>query len=59
MTLRMMDLPEIEPGNEAVFGGKACGLAGLIAAGAEVPAGFAVEATNTPPERWTGRTRYW
>lgn len=53
MTLRMMDLLEIEAGKEAVFGGKACGLAGLIAAGAKVPAGFAVEATNAPPENWT------
>ena len=53
MTLRMMDLLEIEPGNEAVFGGKACGLARLIAAGARVPAGFAVEATNASPEGWT------
>ena len=35
-----------------VFGGKAHGLARLIAAGARVPPGFAVEATTLPLEAW-------
>jgi phosphohistidine swiveling domain-containing protein len=57
MALHMMDLREIESGSEAMFGGKACGLAGLIAAGANVPAGFAVAATNAAPDHWAEADR--
>ncbi len=50
--MRIVELPRLDPDAEAVFGGKACGLARLIAAQAKVPAGFAVEATTMPPDLW-------
>lgn len=42
---------------EPFFGGKACGLARLIGAGARVPDGFAVAATLDPPELWPDEVR--
>jgi pyruvate,water dikinase len=57
MALRMMNLDDLKSGAEVIFGGKACGLARLIAAGARVPAGFAVEATTTPPAQWKEEDR--
>ncbi len=53
MDLRIVDLQSVEPDAEAVFGGKACGLARLIASGANVPAGFAVAASASPPPQWS------
>ena len=47
-----LDLSEFAPGAETVFGGKACGLARLLAAGARVPAGFALVARTASPEAW-------
>lgn len=52
MAMRIADLRDVDPSSEAIFGGKACGLARLIAAGARVPAGFAIEATVLPPAEW-------
>lgn len=57
MGLRIVKLSRLDPDAEAIFGGKACGLARLIAAGAQVPEGFAVEATTAPPNRWTETER--
>lgn len=50
-SLRSVDLSDLDEADEAIFGGKACGLARLIGAGARVPEGFAVEATPRPPEQ--------
>lgn len=41
----------------SVFGGKAAGLQRLFAAGANVPRGFAVSATNESFENWSGGER--
>ncbi|MCP4657290.1 MAG: hypothetical protein GY856_17915 [bacterium] len=57
MELRIVELPLLDPDAEATFGGKACGLARLIGAGAKVPVGFAVEATTAPPDHWTETER--
>lgn len=53
----ILDLGELEPGAEEVFGGKACGLARLRAAGARVPPGFALAARAGPPEAWPDALR--
>lgn len=50
--MRIVDLRDLDPSGEAVFGGKACGLARLIETGARVPTGFAIEATVSPPDEW-------
>jgi rifampicin phosphotransferase len=50
-------LRELGPEAAERFGGKAAGLARLIACGARVPAGFAVEATLVPPGRWDEAAR--
>jgi phosphohistidine swiveling domain-containing protein len=48
----ILDLREVPIDAEAVFGGKAYGLARLHAAGARVPAGFALAAGTPPPQAW-------
>lgn len=48
MPLRFADLAELTPDAAGPFGGKARGLARLLAAGARVPRGFAVEAAFAP-----------
>jgi phosphohistidine swiveling domain-containing protein len=53
----MIDLPLLSPAAAAVFGGKACGLARLFTAGANVPSGFAVEATTVTTQRWSAGDR--
>jgi pyruvate,water dikinase len=55
--MRFLDLAELSPAAEDAFGGKACGLARLIAAGARVPPGFAIEATAARPEEWSPEAR--
>lgn len=52
MDARLLDLTELDPGQSDVYGGKACGLARLVRAGARVPACFVVPATLTPPQDW-------
>jgi rifampicin phosphotransferase len=54
MSLRLLDLRELDPVADQTFGGKAAGLARLIRSGAQVPAGFAVEARRPP---WTAGER--
>ena len=48
-TPAIADLRELDPRDDVTFGGKAAGLARLIAAGAHVPAGVALAAATTPP----------
>ncbi len=55
--MRLRGLGDVDPSLEAVFGGKAAGLARLIATGARVPPGFAVEATTVPPAQWAEAAR--
>jgi len=50
---RMQALHDLAPEAEKVFGGKAAGLARLVAAGVPVPSGVAVEATSRTPDGWT------
>ena len=50
----LSDLSEIRPSDASTFGGKAHGLAKLIAAGARVPPGFAIEAGVREPRAWGG-----
>ncbi|MBI3724028.1 hypothetical protein HY251_08765 [bacterium] len=57
MPFRVRALDELDPTAEAVFGGKSCGLARLLAAGARVPSGFAVAATRDGPETWAEADR--
>ncbi len=57
MDLRISMLHDLKPGSETLFGGKAEGLARLISAGADVPEGFAVEASRSAPEGWGASTR--
>ena len=45
-------LREVDPASEALFGGKAAGLARLLARGARVPEGFAVAAGRQAPDDW-------
>ena len=52
MPPRLADLRDVNPSEELVFGGKACGLARLIDAGARVPPGFAITATTQAPDAW-------
>ncbi|MFN7987011.1 MAG: PEP/pyruvate-binding domain-containing protein [Thermoanaerobaculia bacterium] len=49
MSVRIAGLGELGPGTSSRFGGKAEGLRRLLAAGARVPDGFAVEATREEP----------
>lgn len=49
MAQRIAGLGELGPGASSRFGGKAEGLRRLLAAGARVPDGFAVEATREEP----------
>lgn len=55
--MRIAGLEELGPGASSRFGGKAEGLRRLLAAGARVPAGFAVEATGDGPEGWEAAAR--
>ena len=55
--MQILDLEELEPDRSDVFGGKACGLARLIQAGARVPRGFAVSATSSAPREWSDTVR--
>jgi pyruvate,water dikinase len=55
--LAMADLRSPEANEVARFGGKAAGLARLVAGGARVPEGFAVEATRLEPGRWPQELR--
>lgn len=57
MGLSLRSLWEITRAEAPAFGGKALGLVRLIAAGARVPEGFAVEATVRPPEGWPAEVR--
>ncbi|MBI2837835.1 MAG: hypothetical protein HYX75_05950 [Acidobacteria bacterium] len=52
--MSILPLEELSVQGESAFGGKACGLARLIAAGASVPAGFAVRATAS---EWSAELR--
>jgi len=52
MGLQMVELSAVDPHASAIFGGKACGVARLLAKGARVPSGFAVQATSRPPKQW-------
>ena len=52
MPRRILSFEAIDPSASAVFGGKACGLARLVAAEVRVPAGFVVEATISDPGSW-------
>ncbi len=52
--MSIVSLEELSVLGEGVFGGKACGLARLIAAGARVPAGLAVAATAS---EWSAEQR--
>lgn len=54
---RLAALNGLEPGAAGPFGGKAAGLARLLAAGARVPDGFAVEATTRAPGAWSSEAR--
>jgi rifampicin phosphotransferase len=54
--LVMADLAELDAGDER-FGGKARGLARLLAAGARVPAGFALALGAPGPSRWRAAER--
>jgi phosphohistidine swiveling domain-containing protein len=48
----LIPLHELNPAAETEFGGKAAGLARLVAAGARVPRGFACSITAAPPGEW-------
>jgi pyruvate,water dikinase len=48
----LADLGDLGPDREGPFGGKAHGLARLLAAGARVPQGFAIAASTLPPDDW-------
>jgi pyruvate,water dikinase len=51
------DLRDVAPADDRVFGGKACGLARLLQAGARVPAGFAVAALSGDAAAWPAARR--
>jgi len=53
----LVDLHALSRNGTARFGGKAVGLARLIALGLPVPPGFAVSATCLPPAAWSERAR--
>src|SRR5262249_4933745 len=55
--LRFLGLAEVGPELEPCFGGKAVGLGRLLAAGARVPPGFAVEAGTASPADWAAADR--
>src|SRR5262245_23302591 len=57
MTSRILELAEVDPGDVSVFGGKACGLARLMAAGVRVPPGFAVAASASSLDAWPEQVR--
>jgi pyruvate,water dikinase len=57
MEMRLLDLEQVDPEEREVFGGKACGLAALLRAGARVPPGFAVSATLRPTADWSAAAR--
>lgn len=57
MALAVQALGEIDAASGLRFGGKARGLAQLLAAGAAVPEGFAVEAARLDPRAWDAPTR--
>ena len=48
----MADLGELDAHSAPRFGGKACGLARLLACGANVPPGFALAVGAPAPARW-------
>jgi len=51
--LRLVALDQIDLNRKPQFGGKAEGLARLLAHGGAVPSGFAVEATTQSPSEWS------
>jgi phosphoenolpyruvate synthase/pyruvate phosphate dikinase len=53
----MKNLREISPGEASIYGGKAAGLARLMAEGAHVPEGFATAAATTLPAAWAAEYR--
>jgi pyruvate,water dikinase len=53
----MADLADLGPDASSRFGGKAAGLARLVAAGVSVPAGFAVEASEARFGEWPEAAR--
>ena len=53
----LADLAEVGLDREEMFGGKAHGLARLLAAGARVPRGFAIAASTLPPDSWQPERR--
>jgi pyruvate,water dikinase len=55
--VEIRDLAALDPAAQAVFGGKACGLARLHTAGACVPGGVVASATTLPPECWPAPER--
>jgi len=57
MSLRFCALANLDPAAAEEFGGKACGLARLMAASARVPDGFAVSASRSGPATWTATAR--
>lgn len=57
MPLRVVPLVDLGLDAAATFGGKAEGLARLCRTGADVPAGFAVEATTLPFDDWPEEDR--
>jgi pyruvate,water dikinase len=56
-SLGILGLDELSPATDGRFGGKASGLAALVAAAARVPDGFAVEITGREPDAWTDSER--
>ncbi|MBI5366134.1 MAG: hypothetical protein HZA54_03780 [Planctomycetes bacterium] len=52
-----IDLAALDPAAVARFGGKACGLAALLRAGARVPEGFALAASTVLPASWSEAER--
>jgi rifampicin phosphotransferase len=57
MPVEIRDLTTVDPEAVTAFGGKACGLARLIAAGARVPPGLVASATTLPPDQWSAPER--
>lgn len=54
---QLAPLSQVDPADPARFGGKACGLARLMRAGARVPDGFALPVSARPPDRWSVEER--
>jgi rifampicin phosphotransferase len=54
---RILSVERIDPSEHASYGGKACGLARLIASGVAVPKAFAVAATTETTAQWSDDDR--